>query len=84
VQLFRVTHPFHPLRGQEFELVDRRQTWGEERIYYQDTDGRLKALPLGWTSEAPVDPVAAISAGRACFRVVDLLELARLIRPRKP
>ena len=25
-QTFRVTHPFHPLRGQTFQLVDCRQT----------------------------------------------------------
>ncbi|MGH8219072.1 MAG: DUF5372 family protein, partial [Steroidobacteraceae bacterium] len=29
VQLFRVTHPFHPLLGREFALADRRNTWGE-------------------------------------------------------
>src|ERR1700758_4399746 len=27
VQRFRVTHPFHPLYGREFILVDRRTAW---------------------------------------------------------
>jgi Family of unknown function (DUF5372) len=35
-QTFRVTHPFHPLRGRTFQLVDCRQTWGEERVYFYD------------------------------------------------
>ncbi|MGI9286137.1 MAG: DUF5372 family protein [Pseudomonadales bacterium] len=33
IQTFRVTHPFHPLYQQEFELVDRRLNWGEDRVY---------------------------------------------------
>ncbi|WP_208461047.1 DUF5372 family protein, partial [Paraburkholderia mimosarum] len=33
-QLVRVTHPFHPLRGQEFVLLERRCAWGEERVYF--------------------------------------------------
>ncbi|MBS3779452.1 MAG: hypothetical protein KGY41_03575, partial [Desulfovermiculus sp.] len=26
--MFRVTHPFHPLSGCEFELMDYRHAWG--------------------------------------------------------
>jgi hypothetical protein len=74
-----VTHPFHPLRGRRFELVDRRRTWGEDRVYYQDERGELKRLPASWTSVAAVDLFLSISAGRAHFRVADLLELATLI-----
>jgi len=77
-QFIRVTHPFHPLSGRRFELVDRRQTWGEDRVYYQD--GRqLKRMPASWTSAVAPDLFVAISAGRALFRVTDLLELAALI-----
>jgi uncharacterized protein (DUF433 family) len=31
-QTFRVTHPFHPLRGRTFQLIECRQTWGEYRV----------------------------------------------------
>jgi hypothetical protein len=74
----RVTHPFHPLRGRKFELVDRRQTWGEDRVYYQDGD-QLKRMPSSWTSAAAPSLFRAISAGRALFQVEELLELATLI-----
>jgi hypothetical protein len=58
--------------------VDRRQTWGEDRVYYQD--GRqLKRMPSSWTSAVAPNLFVAISAGRALFRVTDLLELAGLI-----
>lgn len=74
-----MTHPFHPLRGLEFELVDRRNTWGEERVYYHDEMGRLRRLPVAWTSMATVSPFEAFSNGRSHFRVEDLLQLATLI-----
>lgn len=74
-----MTHPFHPLYGQEFDLVDRRRTWGEDRVYYHDRAGELKRLPAAWTSAAAADAFVWVSGGRAHFRVEDLLALARLI-----
>lgn len=74
-----MTHPFHPLRGREFAVADRRRTWGEDRVYYHDERGELKRIPASWTSVADVDPFVSISAGRAHFRVEDLAELATLI-----
>lgn len=78
-QLFKVTHPFHPLSGQEFTLVDRRNTWGEDRVYFHDSAGALRRLPSGWTSLATADAYETLSARRAHFRAMDLLQLAVLI-----
>ena len=76
---FRVTHPFHPLFQQEFELVSYRQDWGEDRVWFQDKLGRLHSLPTSWTDAGAVDPFVALAAGRSLFRVSDLIELARQI-----
>ena len=76
---FRITHPFHPLVGEEFKLVTYRHNWGEDRVYYHDSDGELRSLPARWTSVFPADPFVVIAAGRSCFRVEDLLELADLL-----
>ena len=73
--MFRITHPFHPLCGRQFELVELRSNWGEERVYYQEANGRLKSLPACWTSVCAPEPVVALGAGRTHFRVIDLLEL---------
>jgi hypothetical protein len=35
-QKFQITHPFHPLHGRQYELIDMRCTWGEDRVYYYD------------------------------------------------
>ena len=75
---FRVTHPYHPLYQQELELVSYRQNWGEDRVWFQGSEGRLHSLPRSWTDAGGVDPFVAVAAGRSQFRVADLLELAKL------
>ena len=78
-QTFRVTHPFHPLHGRTFPLVDCRQTWGEDRVYFHDDSGHLARLPLQWTDVVPDDPTVVVGAGRAHFRYHDLCRLADLL-----
>jgi hypothetical protein len=67
------------LHGKEFDLLGCRRCWGEERVYFHDEEGSLRAIPTGWTSAAPEDPFLVVSAGRSRFRVEDLLRLAQLI-----
>ena len=52
VDRFRITHPFHPLRGAEHVLVTRKLTWGEDRVFYYDLDGKLKSLMANVTDVA--------------------------------
>jgi hypothetical protein len=75
----RVTHPFHPLFGREFEFVVHRQNWGEDRVHLHDEDGALFSLPAGWTDMAVVDPFVLIAEGRCPFTAAGLLGLAELI-----
>jgi len=76
---FHVTHPFHPLFGQEFELVEYRNNWGEDRVYFFNTKGEVQSIPAGCTNAVGVDPFVEISAGRSFFRTKDLIELAELL-----
>ena len=76
---FRITHPFHPLCGSEFELVTRKLNWGEDRVFYYDPGGNLKSLLTSMTDVIAADAFQAVSAGRSAFRVDDLLELRRLL-----
>jgi hypothetical protein len=43
-----------------------------------DDDQHLRSLPLAWTSLAPSDPFVSLAAGRARFRMEDLLRLVQL------
>ena len=80
----RITHPFHPLVGQEIDFVVRRVQWGEDRVFYRNPRGHIASLPADWTSAAPADPLVAQGAGRSRFRVPDLIELAALLRELRP
>ena len=74
-----MTHPFHPLWGREYDLIDYRHFWSEDRVVYVDETGEARSLPARWTSAVAEDPVVVVSAGRSHFRVADLLELAKLV-----
>jgi hypothetical protein len=73
-----VTHPFHPLYGQDFEFVACRQNWGEDRVHLHDENGQLFSLPAAWTDAVAADPFVVVAAGRAPFSTAGLLALADL------
>jgi hypothetical protein len=75
----RVTHPFHPLFGREFEFVVHRQNWGEDRVHLHDENGLVFSMPAGWTDMAALDPFVVIAEGRCPFTAAGLLGLADLI-----
>jgi hypothetical protein len=76
---FRIIHPFHPYRNIEFEINNVRRIPGEYRVFFFNTKGRKSSVPLDWTDIGLKDPFVVVSAGRALFRVEDLLGLVRLI-----
>jgi Family of unknown function (DUF5372) len=61
-----VTHPFHPLCGQDFDFVVYRQNWGEDRVHLPDENGQLFSLPAGWTDVVPLDPFAVTLFSSKC------------------
>ena len=76
---FEITHPHHPLRGQRFKLVTYRHNWGEDRVYFHNTEGRLSSIPACWTTVVAPDPFVAVAGGRCFFRYEDLLQLVELM-----
>jgi hypothetical protein len=83
ISRFRIVHPFHPLRGTEYELVLQRTNWGEDRVFFYGPDGALKSFPANLTNVVPLDDFARVSAGRSPFRMDDLLELHQLLDAHK-
>jgi hypothetical protein len=76
---FRITHPFHPLSGWEFEALACKEYSGEQRVCFLDKKGRQCEIPLSWTDLAAEDPVRLLASGKSWFRAADLVELARLV-----
>ena len=75
-----MTHPFHPLSGNEYELAGYGHTWGEQRVFFREFDQtRVRSLPASWTDVDGADPFLVLSAGRSYFRGEDLLQLAVML-----
>ena len=75
----RVTHPFHPWAGREFEFVKRRHNWRADRVYVRDDAGELVSLPAEWTDAVPEDPFVVVAGGRAAFHLAGLVGLSELV-----
>ena len=79
----RVVHPFHPLSGQELAVIGERRSRHGDRVWYEKPDGTVGSIPRAWTDLASLDAFEVVSAGRAHFRPLDLLEVAELIAQRR-
>jgi hypothetical protein len=77
---FKITHPFHPHTGREFDVVTWRHNWSEDRVYFHDDENKLRSIPSQWTSLVCEDPAVIVGAGRAHFRFAELLELATMLK----
>ncbi len=62
----------------------RGKNWREDRASFHDAAGCLRSVPANWTDLVAEDPFNVVAAGRAAFRVQELLDLAHLIKMLKP
>jgi hypothetical protein len=60
-------------------LSTRRLNWGEDRVMFFDSQGRMRSMLTSWTSLADRDAFAEVSMGRSWFRTDDLLKLRELL-----
>lgn len=71
----RITHPFHPLNGKQFDLVEHRCIYAESYVYFNDDRGQLREIPSAWTDFVKEDAFAEVAAGRSPLHSAYLLEL---------
>lgn len=79
MRLVRVTHPFHPLSGQELACVGERYNRYGRRLLLRLDEVAVCSVPPQWTDLVTPDPEIVLGEGRVLFRVTDLLEIARLV-----
>jgi hypothetical protein len=75
----RITHPFHPLSGQQLPCVGERYNRYGMTLLLQIDDESVCSVPPHWTDVVAPDPEIAMGGQRTLFRVVDLLDLAGLV-----
>ena len=69
-----ITHPFHPLRGQKFEVLFTRSLIDKKIFSLKNPSGGTFAVPHEWTDrEGPLSQGKILSAQ-------SLLELSELIK----
>ena len=75
----RITHPFHPLSGKQFDLVEHRCIFTESFVYFHDAEGHLREIPSAWTDFVKGDAFVELAAGCSQLHTGCLLELADLV-----
>jgi hypothetical protein len=76
----RITHPFHPLRGKQFELIEHKCIYAESYLFFYDPFGRLLQIPAVWTDLLKPDAFVEAAVGRSPLHAGRLLELAELLK----
>jgi len=74
-----ITHPFSPMKGQEYIVIERINAWGEDRIICCDNDGNSRVFLTSWTDYLPEEPFITVSDGKVDFKYDDLQMLAKLV-----
>jgi hypothetical protein len=76
----RITHPFHPLSGKQFDLVEHRCIFAQSYVYFHDEGGHLREIPAVWTDFVKGDALVEMAGGRSPLHAGCLLELAELVQ----
>ena len=72
----KITHPFHPLRGQSFPVLRNKRISGVDTLVLWTSLGESVAIPLEWTDHADPSPFnpTAILDGECLVDLTRLLE----------
>jgi hypothetical protein len=65
----------------EFELVLHAQNWHEDRVWFHDANGRLRALPASWTSVVGEDPSHTTWNGTVTLLMVERVKTLNISIP---
>ncbi len=79
----KITHPFHPLKNQEFEFINIKQTWGQDRIFFRDSEGKIVSTSTTWTDYYEESPFVKQAQGRAILDFENMKELSHMLKDLK-
>jgi uncharacterized protein DUF5372 len=76
----RITHPFHPLSGKQFDLLEHRRIYSESYLYFHDDCDEVRVIPAIWTDFGKMDAFVEMAARTSPLHARCLLELADLVQ----
>ena len=74
-----IRHPFHPLRGQRFEVLKERRSGGIDTLLLRELDRGTFSIAREWTDWADPSPYGSLGLPLRRFDPDSLLELAALL-----
>ena len=74
-----IRHPFHPLRGQRFQVLKARRITGIDTLLLRELDRGSFSIAREWTDWADPSPYDSLGQPRRRVDADSLLELAKLL-----
>ena len=74
-----IRHPFHPLRGQRFQVLKERRTAGIDTLLLRELDRGTFSIAREWTDWADPSPYGSLGLPARRLEAGSLLELAALL-----
>jgi len=74
-----IIHPFHPFRGQRYEILKTRRVAGVETLILRHPELGSYAVAREWTDRAEHLPQDTLAPSRYPFDAERLLQLAALL-----
>jgi Family of unknown function (DUF5372) len=75
-----IRHPFHPLRGQRFEVLKTRRLAGLDTLILRDLAQGSFSIARDWTDWADPDPVHVVGLPPQRLEAESLFELVALLQ----
>ena len=85
-----ISHPFHPLRGQRFEVLKKRRVAGVDTLILRELERGTLSVPREWTDWADPAPYDWLTlpphrlAADCLFELVALLDALAAFSPSSP
>ena len=74
-----ICHPFHPLRGQRFEVLKERRSGGIDTLLLRELDRGTFSIAREWTDWADPSPYGSLGSLPRRLDPDSLLELSALL-----
>jgi len=74
-----ITHPFHPLRGQRFEVLKTRRAGGMEIVMLRHAERGSYAIARDWTDWSLSEPIPPPDGRLSKLALETLAELTELV-----
>ena len=77
--LAKITHPFHPLREQQFPILKKRRVSGVDTLILQGSCLGSFAVPLDWTDKGPPLPFGTSQNDSTILCFKSLLQISEIL-----